>query len=217
MTKKLTIKGITFPNFGDDDSKKNFRLVFYIGYTDTNGDEAVSIVSKPGEKHWQWRNINKDAFLKPTIKGDSVNLDTLVLKNGDGKKIAAASNKIAEIDGDMTDVTVHFIDVHDTTLGGIFAKDILPELITVWKATGINPIDMAPIPGGVKTIIKGKFNLEDLADQASDFYAKKTGDKTLHSISAEYNGEKSLVLKEANVPWGKGGKTGTYAVTVGVV
>lgn len=215
MTKKLTIKGITFPNFGDDNSKKNFRLVFFIGYTDKNGDETVSVVSKPGEKHWQWRKIDRDSYLKPTIEGDSVNLDTLVLKNGDGKKIPPASNKVAEIDGDITDVTVHFVDIHDTTFGGIFAKDVLPELLTVWKATGINPIDMAPIPGGIKTIIKDKFNLEELADQAAGFYAKKTGDKTLHTISAEYKGENPLILKEEDVSWGDG-KTGTYAVSIGV-
>jgi hypothetical protein len=33
LVKKLTLKGITFPNFGKDNSKKNFRLVFHIGYT----------------------------------------------------------------------------------------------------------------------------------------------------------------------------------------
>ena len=36
--KKLTIKGITFPDFGDDDSKKNFRLIFHIGYNDKDGN-----------------------------------------------------------------------------------------------------------------------------------------------------------------------------------
>lgn len=45
--KKLTLKGITFPDFGDDDSKKNFRLIFYIAYTDENGDATATIVSKP--------------------------------------------------------------------------------------------------------------------------------------------------------------------------
>jgi hypothetical protein len=214
--KKLTIKGITFPDFGDDDSKKNFRLVFYIGYTDKNGDETVEVISKPGERHWQWRNSKKDAFLKSKIVGDSVELDTIVLRNGDGEKIPASSNKIAEIDGDITDITVQFMDVHDKTLADILVKNVLPELLTVWKATGLNPIDLAPIPGGVKVLIKDKFNLEEMADNAAGFYAKKLKDKTLHSISQSYNGEKQIVLKEKDVEWGDDKETGTYAVKIGV-
>lgn len=215
--KKLTIKGITFPNFEDDDSKKNFRLVFYIGYTDKNGDETVEVISKPGERHWQWRNSKKDAFLKSKIVGDSVELDTLVLRNGSADEtIPASSNKIAEIDGDITDITVQFMDVHDKTIADILVKNVLPELLTVWKATGLNPIDLAPIPGGVKVLIKDKFNLEEMADNAAGFYAKKLKDKILHSISQNYNGEKQIVLKEKNVEWGDDKKTGTYAVKIGV-
>jgi hypothetical protein len=213
--KKLTLKGITFPDFGDDDSKKNFRLVFYIGYTDENGDEAVEVISKPEERHWQWRNKNKDAYLKPKTIGDSVELDTLVLKNGDGEKIAQGSNKIVEIEGEITDITVQFMDVHDKTIADVLVKTVLPQLLTVWKASGLNPIDFAPIPGGIKVLIKDKFNLEEMADSAAEFYAKKLKDKMLHSISTEYDGEKTLTLKEDKVEWKKG-KTGTYAVKIGI-
>lgn len=213
--KKLTLKGITFPDFGDDDSKKNFRLVFYIGYTDADGNEAVEVVSRPSERHWQWRNQNKDAFLKPTVKGDSVELDTLVLRNGDGNKIEKGSNVIAEIDGDITDVTVQFMDVHDKTIADILVKNVLPELLTVWKASGLNPIDLAPIPGGVKVILKDKFDLKEMADSAAEFYTKKLKDKILHSISAEYDDEKTLTLKEDKVEWDKG-KKGTYAVKISI-
>jgi hypothetical protein len=73
--KKLNIKGITFPDFGDDDSKKNFRLIFYIGFTDKNGDETATIVSKPDSRHWQWRNPNKDFYLPEKIVGDSAELN----------------------------------------------------------------------------------------------------------------------------------------------
>ncbi len=213
--KKLTLKGITFPDFGDDDSKKNFRLVFYIGYTDDSGDEAVEVISKPGERHWQWRNKNKDAYLKPTKKGNSVELDMLVLKNGDGEKIEKGSNKIAEIEGDITDITVQFMDVHDKTIADFLVKGVLPQLLTVWKISGLNPIDFAPIPGGVKVILKDKFDLEEMADSAAEFYKKKLKDKMLHSLSTEYDGEKTLTLKDENVEWKKG-KTGTYAVKIGI-
>lgn len=213
--KKLTLKGITFPDFGDDNSKKNFRLIFYIGYTDADGNEAVEVVSKPSERHWQWRNQNKDAYLKPTVKGDSVELDTLVLRNGDGEKIEKGSNVIVEIDGEITDITVQFMDVHDKTIADFLVKNVLPELLTVWKASGLNPIDFAPIPGGVKVILKEKINLEELADNAANFYKKKLKDKMLRSISTEYGGEKTVTLKEDKVEWDKG-KKGTYAVKIAV-
>lgn len=215
--KKLTIKGITFPNFGNDDSKKNFRLVFYIGYTNSAGDEAVAVVSKPDERHWQWRNQKKDAFLKPKIVGDSAELNILTLKNGDGEKIPAGSHKIAEIDGEITDVTVQFMDVHDKTPFDFLVKVVLPELIKAWKVTGLNPIDFAPIPGGISVLIKEKVNLEEMADNAAEFFKKKLKDKMLHSISKNYKGEKTLTLKEKNVQWSGDGKTGTYAVSIGFV
>lgn len=216
--KKVTIKGITFPNFGKDDSKKNFRLVFHIGYTDTNGDEAVAVVSTPATGQWQWRKSSKDAFLQPKVVGDSVQLDTLVLKNGDGDKIPPLSNKIADIDGTITDISVQFMDVHDKTVMDFFVKSVLPDLISAWKVTGLDPIDLIPIPipGGVKTIIKSKIDFNELVDSSATFFEKKLKDKILHSISEEYDGTTNpLVLKEDNVEWDDG-KTGTYGVTLGI-
>src|ERR1044072_3796091 len=177
-TKKLTIKDITFPKFANDDSKKNFRLVFHIGYTDNNGNDAVATVSKPDTGHWQWKNPNKDAFLTPKIVGDSVQLDTLILRNGDGKKIPQFSNKIVELDGSViTDFSVQFLDVADNNFSSIFVKNILPDLIAAWKVSGIDPIDMVPIPGGIKTIIKSKVDLQTLVDSSESFFTKKVGDK----------------------------------------
>ena len=213
--KKLTIKGITFPNFGDDNRKKNFRLIFHIGYTDKDGKETVDTISKPETGHWQWRNPHKDAFLKPKITGNSVELDTLTLKNGDGKKIAALSNKIAEVEGEITDISIQFIDVKDITIGSFFVKNALPELIAAWKVSGLDPIDMAPIPGGVKTILKSKIDLKKVVDSTKEFLDKKTGDKVLDSIGDVYSGENPFVLKDENVEWEQG-KTGTYAVSIGV-
>ena len=47
------------------------------------------------------------------------------------------------------------------------------------------------------------------------FFKKKGGDKILHSISVEYNGENPLEVKENGVP-SSGGKKGTYGVKLGV-
>jgi hypothetical protein len=141
-----------------------------------------------------------------------------VLKNGDGGKIAPLSNKIASIDGKITDVSVQFMDVHDTTVADFFVKSVLPEVITAWKAVGIDPIDLIPIPipGGIRTVIKDKVKFDELVDSSSTFFTKKLKDKVLHAISEEFDGQKSLVLSQDKVAWGDDGKTGTFGVTVAV-
>ena len=213
--KKLTIKGITFPDFGDDDSKKNFRLIFYIAYTDQNGDEAAAIVTKPDSGQWQWRKSSKDFFLPPTIVGDSAELNTALLKTG-GNGIAAASDKIAEIDGEITEITVQFLDVFDASIGDFLKSKILPEIIKQLQSLGINPIDLIPVPGVFTTVIKDKIKIDELATKIEDFLTKAKKDKLLDTISAEYNGKKTFTLKEEKEWNPKKHKKGTYAVTIGI-
>jgi hypothetical protein len=213
--KKLNIKGITFPDFGDDDSKKNFRLIFYIGFTDKNGDETATIVSKPDSRHWQWRNPNKDFYLPEKIVGDSAELNTTFLKTG-GNGFAPSSDKIAEIDGDITEITVQFLDVSDGSIGDFLKGKILPEIIKHLQSLGINPIDLLPIPGAFTTIIKDKIKVGELANKFQEFLTKEKKDKLLHTISAEYDGEKTLDLKEEKEWDAKKHKKGTYGVKIGI-
>lgn len=213
--KKLTIKGITFPDFGDDDSKKNFRLIFYIAYTDENGDDAVTIVSKPDSRHWQWRKEKKDFFLPATVKGDSAELNTAFLKTG-GSGFEPGSDKIAEIDGDITDITVQFLDVFDSSIGNFMKSKVLPEVIKHLQGLGINPIDLIPVPGVFTTVLKDKIKVDELAKKFQDALEDEDKDKLLHSISKEYKGEKTFTLKEEKVWNKKKNKKGTFAVTIGV-
>jgi hypothetical protein len=216
-TKKLTIKGITFPNFVGDDSKKNFRLVFHIGYKDKDGKDVVDIVSTPSSGHWQWKKSTKDAFLQPTVVGNSAKLDVGMLKLGDGKKIPAGSDLIANIEGDIEAFSVQFMDVQDATPLDFLVKNVLPQLITAWQASGFNPIDSAPIPGGIKVILKDKVDLDKLVASTMAYFTKQLQDKVLHTISQDYNGENPLAISQDDVPWGKGkkGGKGTYGVTIG--
>ena len=213
--KKLTIKGITFPDFGDDDSKKNFRLIFYIAYTDSNGDEAAAIASKPDSGQWQWRKSSKDFFLPPNIVGDSAELNTSFLKTG-GNGFAPASDKIAEIDGEITDITVQFLDVFDASIGDFLKSKILPEVIKQLQGLGINPIDLIPVPGIFTTVIKDKIKVDELATKVQNLLTKEKKDKLLHTISAEYDGKKTFTLKEEKEWNPKKHKKGTYGVTIGV-
>lgn len=224
MAKKLTIKGITFPNFiidkdSIDDSKKNFRLIFYIGYTDNEGNEKATIVTKPDSGQWQWRKkSSKYPYLPPTdIEGNSVKLDTGILRTGDGDKIPLGSHKIAEIDGEITHITVQFMDVHNPSIKSFLESKVLPQVIDHLQSLGINPIDLIPVPTAFTTIIKDNVKIDDLATKFKTFLTKEKKDKLLHSISQEYNGENPLVLEEKDVKWGKKiNNKGTYGVTIGV-
>lgn len=215
--KKLTIKGITFPDFGDDDSKKNFRLIFFIGFTDKNGDDNATIVTKPDVGQWQWKKSSKDAFLPPKIVGDSAELNVSILKTGDGGKIPSGSQKIAEIDGKLTEITVHFMDVFDSSAGDFLKSKVLPQLIEQFKNLGIDPLTFVPGGAIVSTILKDNINVNDLATKFQGFLTKEKKDKLLHSSSAEYDGKNPFVMKDEGVVWNpKKNKSGTYGVTIGV-
>lgn len=213
--KKLSIKAITFPDFGDDDSKKNFRLVFYIAYTDKNGDAAATIVSKPDSGAWQWRKSSKDFFLPATINGDSAELNTAILKTG-GSGFDPASDKIAEIDGKITDITVQFLDVFDASVGDFMKSKILPEVIKQLQGLGINPIDLIPVPGVFTAVIKDKIKVDELAAKFSEKLTKEKKDKILHSISSEVKSQKTIELKEEKEWNPKKKKKGTYGVTIAI-
>ncbi|HEY0429726.1 MAG TPA: hypothetical protein VGC76_18230 [Pyrinomonadaceae bacterium] len=213
----LTIEGITFPDFGDDKSKKNFRLIFYIAYKGDDGKTKTTIVTKPPAGFWQWRNPNKKFFLQGTTSGDSVELDTSALQFDDETSgFTSADAQIAEIDGTISSIAVQFIDVKDDSLGGLFAEKFLPKLIDLWKTSGFNPLDLVPLPGIVTGIVKDNVDLGALADKAEGFLAQGNGDKVLHRINKKYDGTKPFVISDENVVWDtKKNKKGTYAATIG--
>ena len=215
-TKMLTIDGITFPDFGDDKSKKNFRPVFYMLYKGKDKKMKTTIVAKPAEGAWQWRKADKKFFLSGTDIGDSVELDTSALRFDDPTSgFTSTDHQIAEIDGKLSSIAVQFVDVGDSSFGSFFGKNIMPQLVGVWKTTGFNPIDLLPVPGIVTGIVKDNIKLDDLADKAANFLANSDGDKVLHRISKNYDGKgKKPFVISGTKEW-KQGKTGTYAVTIG--
>jgi hypothetical protein len=214
MAKKiLTIKGITFPKFSAKSSKRNFRLIFYIAYTDAKGKTNTAIVTKPATGEWQWRKPDKEFYLaEKKVSDDSVELDVAALSSGENG-FDAEDSKIIEVDGEVTNIAVQFIDVFDASVGDFLKKKILPEIIEKLKATGFNPIDLLPVPGIITGFIKEKVKIEDLADDVENFLKKEKKDKLLHRISKKYNGKSSQTIGEKK-EWEKG-KTGTYGVKIG--
>lgn len=211
--KTLTIEGITFPKFSKKSSKRNFRLIFYIAYKDETGKTKTAIVTKPATGEWQWRKPDKDFYLAEKKETeDSVELDVSALSSGENG-FDSEDAKIIEVDGEITNIAVQFIDVFDASVGDFLKKKVLPEVIEKLKATGFNPIDLLPVPGIVTGFIKEKVKIEDLADDVENFLKKEKKDKLLHRISKKYNGKSSQTIS-GKKEWEKG-KTGTYAVKIG--
>lgn len=213
-TKTLTIDGITFPDFAEDKSKKNFRLIFFIGYKGSDGKKKAKIVSKPDNGQWQWKKDGKN-FIPSSNIGDSVELDTSVLdSNTNG--FSDSDSTIGEIDGDLTSITVQFMDVFDASFKSFLEGKVLPSIITHLQGLGINPIDLVPIPGTFTTIIKDNVNVDDLANKFTAFLTKENKDKLLNSITQKYGGENPFVISGRKEWDTKKHRTGTYAVTIGV-
>lgn len=214
MAKKtLTIEGITFPKFSKKSSKRNFRLIFYIAYKDSDGKMKTAIVTKPATGEWQWKSSDKDFYLAEKKEtSDWVQLDVSALSSGE-KGFDAEDYKIIEIEGEVQNIAVQFIDVFDASIGDFLKKKVLPEIIEKLKATGFNPIDLLPVPGIITGIIKEKVKIEDLAEDVENYLKKENKDKLLQRISKKYNGKSAQTLSEKK-EWEKG-KTGTYAVKIG--
>jgi len=215
MAKKtLTIEGITFPKFSKGSSKRNFRLMFYIAYKGDDGKNKTAIVTKPSSGQWQWKKQGKDFYFpEANDLGDSVELDASVLKFADNG-FKEDDYKITEIDGKLTSVTVQFVDVFDSSPFDFLKQKILPQVLEELKKTGFNPIDLIPLPGVVTGIVKDKVKIEDLAGKVEDFLKQAGKDKLLHRVSAKYKKGDSITVS-GEKEWEEG-KTGTYAVTIGI-
>lgn len=214
MAKKtLTIKGITFPKFSKKSSKRNFRLIFYIAYTDKKGKSNTTIVIKPAKGEWQWGKSGSKFYLAEAKElSDSYQLDVSPLRFDDNG-FSSDDYKIAEIDGEIQNIAVQFLDVKDASFLDFVKKKVLPEIIEKLKVTGFNPIDLLPVPGVITGIVKDKVKLEDLADDVENYLKKEKKDKVLHRISKKYDGKDTFTMS-GKKEWEKG-KTGTYGVKIG--
>ena len=96
-------------------------------------------------------------------------------------------------------------------------SEVAPTISTIVSPnTEWRPINSQAAPGAFTTIIKDKIKVDELATKFQEFLTKEKKDKLLHTISAEYDGKKTFVLKEEKEWNTKQHKKGTYAVTIGI-
>ncbi|MBK8148545.1 MAG: hypothetical protein IPK58_10140 [Acidobacteria bacterium] len=166
MTKQLILEGLWFPNFGSDNSKKNFRLVYFItlevdkvddkdkpvvGADGKNVKQNVTVmVEKPKTKDfWHWRKETENLYLPPKDKKtDPVELDLSRLRtNSFG--FQADNYRIESLPGTLLSVRVQIYDIHDKNFGYYLRKVLI--------AVGSDAIKLAGgavgLPSGVVDLI----------------------------------------------------------------
>ena len=139
MSKTLILDGLWFPNYGGDDSKKNFRLIYFITcevdkvdeknnpIKDASGttltQEITIMVEKPKTKDcWQWEKESKNLYLPPKNKtANPIELDLSRLKTNDFGFLTD-NYRIQKFVGKLLSVRVQIYDVQGQKFRRLFKE-----------------------------------------------------------------------------------------------
>jgi len=171
QTFSLKLEGLIFPNFGKDNSKKNFRLMIDVNFFDKDGTPATTHISFPAEEIWQWRTADKKFFFPTkTVTATAAELDFSVFTSNTAE-FSETDVEFLVSQGKLHSIVVHIIDVFDKSFADHLkdiAKNALPILIDA--ATG----GVVKLIGNklVGTII-GQFKGDDITTEI----LKKVGGK----------------------------------------
>lgn len=216
----LRLDKLVLPNFGDNSSRKNFRLIFDITYFTSDDKIANSLVLLPADYEWQWRNKKDNKYL-PVIDAtkDPVELDLTVIdqnKNGfaetdkevllfQGKKVHSIKIKIFDIKDKTFADAVYFI-----------AKNVLPTLVS----SGIGALTGTI---GSKFVVSLITELNDknelssaLVSELKKKFGEKAGDKILFNGGTLKADEGPIIIKGTG-RWKNDSKQGDYEVTMNLM
>ena len=234
MSKTLILEEIWFPNFGGDNSKKNFRLIYYITcevekvddknnpLKDANGtvltQEVTIVIEKPKTKdYWQWEKENQNLYLPPKNKtANPVELDLSRLKTNNFG-FQADNYRIQKFVGKLLSVRVQIYDVNDKNFG-----DYLKKVFAVVGSDAIKLVagSVLGLPTAVADLIaqgvmvffgNGK-QTEDKAGEKDT--EQKTKDKLLFGGFSDYQANAASIQIEGERFW-SGSKKGTYRIKMG--
>lgn len=235
MSKTMTLKGLWFPNYGGDDSKKNFRMVYFITcevnkvdannnpVKDANGNvvtqEITVMVEKPKTKDcWQWEKESKNLYLPPKNKtANPIELDLSRLKTNNFG-FQADNYRIEKFVGSLKSVRVQIYDVDDKNFG-----DYLKKVFAVVGSDTIRLIagSVFGLPVAVADLIAkgvmvffgdGKKVADKIGDKDSE---QKTKDKLLFGGFSDVNAGDTTIQIEGEKIW-SGNKKGIYRVKMGM-
>ncbi|MBL8182214.1 MAG: hypothetical protein JNL64_11470 [Blastocatellia bacterium] len=216
---RLKLDRLILPNFGKNQSRKNFRLVFDISYFTDDEKPKIgnSLVILPAEYDWQWRDKSGDKYLPPKDETvDPVELDLTVMDdnlNGFSK----LDRQILLFQGKKVDsIKIKIFDVKEKTFG-----DAL-----IWVAKNVLPTAVAGALSAVTGTIGSKFvvslitELNDknelssaLVSELTKKFGSKAGDKVLFNGAVSEDDVKPGSLKiKGEGKWRNDDRRGQYEV-----
>lgn len=213
----LHLSKLIQPNFGSNNSRKNFRLAFDITYFTNDDKIANSLVIMPAEKAWQWSDPKETKYLQVNDpNADPVELNLSVIdqnKNG----FAETDKEVLVFQGKKVhSIKVKIFDVKDKSFAdGLIwvAKNVLPTVVS----GGLGSITGAI---GSKFVVSLITELNDknelssaLVAEMTKRYGEKAGEKVL------FNGGKLTVAEGPNSikgtgKWKNSSKDGVYEIVL---
>ncbi len=159
----LTLQNLVFPNFtiNDDNSKKNFRIMFDILYFDKDESPKTALAILPGkEDFWQWENDKRENGIASTVSDDeqTVTLDVTGKFTANKRRILLAQGTLYEID-------VKVIDMPDNNFDTLFKVFVESSLKNILEQAGKKIAGTVPGLGFVFS--------DDNVGKVSDFLVDK--------------------------------------------
>lgn len=211
-TFSIKLEGLSFPDFGNDHSKQNFRLMIDVDYFNENGKPTTTHITFPADKFWQWRDKTKRFYIppKPAV-GKTVGLDLDVFKSN-SSEFSETDLEILVAQGKLHSIAVHIIDVKDESVADIFIKGLKIAL----------PIVIDQLAGGLPTLIGNSFAKKLVGTIVGEFkgdgittalLAKAGGkDKVLFNGGKFESSFGKIVVKGKGVFKNKNDMTGDYEI-----
>lgn len=200
----LFLDALTFPNYKNDNSKKNFRLLFDLEFYNAKRELTKTLISLPEKDEWQWKKESLPYYLPIKTSTDvSVDLDLSVIDNN-VNYFSELDKEIAVRDGELRTISVTIMDINDPSFGDHLvktAKYAIPELLK-GVAGGFVPM----IGSKVIATISKKYVEEDLSTLLLD-QIKASKDKVLFRGGRNAENKNDIVIE------GEGVK-GKYKVSV---
>ncbi len=200
---QLYLEGLTFPPFKNDNSKKNFRLLFDVDFRDDSKKAMKSLVTMPAEGEWQWNDSNKPYYI-PILNqtATSVQLDLSVFPNNAGY-FSETDGEVIEKEGDLKSIKVTVMDVHDPSFGD--------QLVKIAKIA--IPEAMKAVSGGIVPVIGQKV----VATVAKEYIEGDLSDLILSQIKASkdkvlYKGGRYAPKTKSKIVIDGDGIKGKYSV-----
>ncbi|MEZ5344561.1 MAG: hypothetical protein R2681_03300 [Pyrinomonadaceae bacterium] len=209
-TFSIRLEGLRFPNFKNDQSKKNFRLMLDVNHFNDDGKPQTTHITFPLEDVWQWNDQNKRFYIpQKNVTDKTVDLDFDVFLNGVAE-FSETDTEILVTQGKLHSVIVHIVDVHDKNFVDLFETLLENSLPVIFDAASGGIVGIV----GNKLVGKiiGSFKGDDITSEI--LKRTKGKDKILCKAGKFQSKYGKLTLNSKGVFKNKDDMSGDYRINL---